>query len=146
MDTIFTRSRDFSRYVLLPSHIERNYYKLIEIVEVVEHCIGREFDEDIKSFEQEVRPLFITWCCNRYKPVNLFWTNSCKLLSYKIVLDTRSASFIFLASLAIFITSRIFALSELFCHTLFTIALAKSTSSRCSLSTSTFIATFLNCS
>jgi hypothetical protein len=60
MNTIFRWSRGFSGYVLLPSHIERNYYKLIEIVEVVEYCIGREFDEDIKSFEQETHPFSIT--------------------------------------------------------------------------------------
>jgi hypothetical protein len=36
-----------------PFHIKRNYYKLVELVEVVEYCIGREFDEDVKSFEQE---------------------------------------------------------------------------------------------
>jgi hypothetical protein len=65
---------------------------------------------------------------------------------YKIVLDTKSTSFIFSASLAIFITSRIFASSELFCQTSFTIALAKFSSSRHSLSASTFIATSLNSS
>ena len=53
MDTIFRWSRDFPGHGLLPSHIERNHYKLVEIVEVVEYCIGREFDEDVKSFEQE---------------------------------------------------------------------------------------------
>ena len=48
------------------------------------------------------------------------------LYSYeKMALDTKSISCMFFVSLAIFITSRIFALSKLFCQTLFTIALAK---------------------
>jgi hypothetical protein len=35
MDTIFRWSRDFPGHGLLPSHIKRNHYKLVEIVEVV---------------------------------------------------------------------------------------------------------------
>ena len=53
MDTIFRWSREFPGPILLPPHIERNHYKLVEIVEAVGYCIGREFDEDVKSFEQE---------------------------------------------------------------------------------------------
>jgi hypothetical protein len=57
MDTIFRWSRDFPRPRLLPSHIKRNHYKLVEIVDVVGYCIGREFDEDVKIFRARVGSL-----------------------------------------------------------------------------------------
>jgi hypothetical protein len=53
MDTVFRWSRDFLGTVSLPTHVEKNYDKLVEIVEAVGYCIGREFDEDVKSFEQK---------------------------------------------------------------------------------------------
>jgi hypothetical protein len=50
MDTLLKWSRNFSgmesRHVL-----ERNYDKLVEIVQAVEYCIGLEFDEDIRFFQ-----------------------------------------------------------------------------------------------
>jgi hypothetical protein len=49
MDTL-QWSRNFSGIQSLPDFLERNYDKLIEIVEVVEYSIGLEFREDVKCF------------------------------------------------------------------------------------------------
>jgi hypothetical protein len=47
MDTL-RWSRNFSGMHSLPDFLERNYDKLIEIVQVVEYSIGLEFHEDVK--------------------------------------------------------------------------------------------------
>jgi hypothetical protein len=50
MDTLLKWSRNFSG--MESRHIfERNYDKLVEIVQAIEYCIGLEFDEDVKSFQ-----------------------------------------------------------------------------------------------
>ncbi len=53
MDTVIRWSRDFPGMISLPPDIELNYDKLVEVVGAVDYCIGREFADDVKSFEQK---------------------------------------------------------------------------------------------
>jgi hypothetical protein len=53
MDTVIRWSRDFPGMISLPPDIELNYDKLVEVVGAVYYCIGREFADDVKSFEQK---------------------------------------------------------------------------------------------
>lgn len=46
MDTIHKWSKDFPGLVSLYPAIEKNYCKLVEIIEAVEECVGQEFYED----------------------------------------------------------------------------------------------------
>jgi hypothetical protein len=53
MDTVIRWSRDFPGMISLPPDIELNYDKLVEVVGAVDYCIGREFADDVKFFEQK---------------------------------------------------------------------------------------------
>jgi hypothetical protein len=50
MDTLYHWAFDYPSADSLPSELENDRVKLIEIVDMIESCIGKEFEDDKQAF------------------------------------------------------------------------------------------------